>query len=431
MAKQPPSIKFTLEDLPKKQERVISVKEETKVSLTPLVMPEIISSPTLNAVGGTSYFYSAVATGTTPILWSLFPVDSPVGIDIDSGMLSWDSPLAGEYAITIRASNEKGFVEQSYTLGVDPAPAGFQGGDTGLIFCGYGSISRKDIIEDFTISTGASAVSFGASLQATDDGAAVSNGFSGDRVLHAGGYDGSEWIRAVEWVSASTRENARLFGGLQQLSTPSGTVDNASNDRGIFGAGMTHEPAMYSGIEYVTISAGGSGNMATSFGNLLGYRRHAGGTSNGRNDRGIYAGGGSPISLDSIEYITISIAGDAVDFGTMATIENLAACSNSVNERALLIGGSVSSVITNNIDFITISTAGDAVLFGEMTSGRKGLAATSNGENDRAVVSGGAEDGAVAIDTMSYMTISSGAAAVDFGNLGEPRRGAVGASNGM
>lgn len=68
MAKQPPSIKFTLEDLPKKQERVISVKEETKVSLKPLVMPEIISSPTLNAVGGTSYSYSIIATGTTPII---------------------------------------------------------------------------------------------------------------------------------------------------------------------------------------------------------------------------------------------------------------------------------------------------------------------------------------------------------------------------
>jgi hypothetical protein len=88
-------------------------------------------------------------------------------------------------------------------------------------------------------------------------------------------------------------------------------------------------------------------------------------------DRGLF-GGGSP-STSVIDYVTISTAGNAINFGNLTGARSyLASCSDGVKG---LFGGSISS--TSVIDYVTISTAGNATFFGNLTVGRGYLASCS------------------------------------------------------
>ena len=55
------------------------------------------------------------------------------------------------------------------------------------------------------------------------------------------------------------------------------------------------------------------------FGDLLNEVRACAGCSN--NTRGIFAGGGTPTAINVIQFITMSSAGDATDFGDLNTTE--------------------------------------------------------------------------------------------------------------
>ena len=58
---------------------------------------------------------------------------------------------------------------------------------------------------------------------------------------------------------------------------------------------------------------------AVGFGNMLGYRRYLGSTSNG--SRGVFIGGiayvGSTATGETIEYVTISTPSNGIDFGDL------------------------------------------------------------------------------------------------------------------
>ena len=74
---------------------------------------------------------------------------------------------------------------------------------------------------------------------------------------------------------------------------------------------------------------------------------------------------------DVIDYVTMSTAGNATDFGNLTVARSVpAAASNGT--RATFGGGHSSSVNDDTIDYVTIDTAGNATDFGNLSVGRSG-----------------------------------------------------------
>ena len=117
-----------------------------------------------------------------------------------------------------------------------------------------------------------------------------------------------------------------------------------------------------------------------------------------------------------MEYVTISSAGNATDFGNLTQARmQLSATSNSVNNRGVVAGGTKDGTKYNIIDYITINSTGNATDFGDLTLARNGLSALSNGTGERGVFGSGDPVGAKI--RMDYITINSTGNATVFGAM--------------
>jgi len=199
-------------------------------------------------------------------------------------------------------------------------------------------------------------------------------------------------------------------------------------DRAVFGGGIT--TVNVNTLDYITISSTGN---AVDFGDLTVSRRILCATSNGGYDRGVFAGGYVAANSNVIDFITISVIGNATDFGDLTEeSQSLAATSNGANNRGVFGGGNITTglgtININTVSYIAIHTTIDAVDFGDLTQARRVLTATSNTTNNRGVFGAG-WDGTTNYNIMDYITISTPSNASDFGDL-TPRRTLSAASNG-
>ena len=150
-----------------------------------------------------------------------------------------------------------------------------------------------------------------------------------------------------------------------------GYVDSYSyGDTGLFMGGKTNtdDNTAVNVIDSITISTTGN---ATDFGDLLVAKFYGASTSNGGEDRGIFAGGrnSSGTALDVIGYVSISSSGNTSDFGDMTTTkEFISATSNNSNDRGIIGGGQSGDGGTayNVIEYFTISTTGNTSDFGDL-----------------------------------------------------------------
>jgi hypothetical protein len=205
------------------------------------------------------------------------------------------------------------------------------------------------------------------------------------------------------------------------------TAAAASSDRGIFGGGYTG--SIINVIDYIDISTAAN---ATDFGDLTSVITEPAGSSNGTNGRGIFSGGATTswVVSNVIGYITISTAGNATDFGDLTQARRgLGATDNGTDGRGVTFNGLTTTAV-NTIDYITISTAGNATDFGDATNSIWITSATSNSTNERGVKQGGSDTPGYAVNVIDYITINSTGNATDFGDLTQARHGTASTSNG-
>jgi len=203
--------------------------------------------------------------------------------------------------------------------------------------------------------------------------------------------------------------------------------------RGLFGGGYG-TPLYRSTIDYITISTLGN---AISFGSLsASSARYSGGGCSSAT-RGIFAGGEtgpSPVTYSNIiDYVTISSTGNATDFGDLTGVSTgrrsyLSACSSST--RGVFGGGSeISSPAnlssTNTIDYITITSTANAVDFGDLSVTKTGVAACSS--STRGVFGGGSTP--TVSNVIDFITISTLGNAIRFGDLTQARSNISSCSN--
>ena len=260
----------------------------------------------------------------------------------------------------------------------------------------------------------------------------------GSRGLINGGYSpgapNSGRLNNIEFVTITSAGNSQDFGDLTSVGRSS-TGSCASRTRSIVMGGFDESaPAYRDIIDFVTFSSTGN---ATDFGNLTINRQPPCSFSNAT--RGCCAGGYAIAPLISpnqnvtvIDFVTIAVEGNAVDFGDM-TVAFRSRYSCQSPTRGFMAGG-YSSVgnETNVIDFVTIATTGNAQDFGDLSSGKlASYAQNGYGNSTRGVfpLCDSNDSGSYVCDTLDFITMSTLGSTTEYGDLTTSRAIACSFSN--
>jgi hypothetical protein len=210
------------------------------------------------------------------------------------------------------------------------------------------------------------------------------------------------------------------FDGLQWLEFEAFNnelgVNGALGTRGVFGGGYIKSPTSVNTntIDYITISTTGN---AIDFGDLTNARRGSSSTF-ASSTRGCFSNGFSTAAENRIDYITISSTGNAATFGnTLTAFYSATGLANST--RGIIAGGVPSS---NVIQYATIASTGNTVDFGDTSfaGGYKSACASST----RGIIAGGTSS-----NVIDFIIISTLGNSSDFGDLTQARGALAGGSN--
>ena len=246
-----------------------------------------------------------------------------------------------------------------------------------------------------------------------------SNAGTGTRAIFAGGYapSGGTPNQTFDTVDAFTIEilgNAIDFNNLTSARVRNAGFSDAT--RAFAAGGVGPVASQYSTIaDNIEFCNFASQNNFVDFGNLTDARGSGAGFSD--KTRGCLAGGTYGY-VNTIDYVTMQSAGNAVDFGDLAItnkVGEVGGCQSST--RGFTFGGiRISSPDTqtfNVIQVVTIQTTGDSTDFGDMMYANYALASASNAT--RGIKAGGY--GPNYTSRIEYLTLSSEGNTVRFGDL--------------
>lgn len=197
--------------------------------------------------------------------------------------------------------------------------------------------------------------------------------------------------------------------------------------RALFAGGSTITSA-HNTVDYVTITTAGN---ATDFGDLS--SNSIGTTGFSSSTRGVFAIGATNPSgswVNTLDYFTISTTGNATDFGDTTLARSIGAGISSSTRGCFLGGYDGVSPFTAIIDYITIATTGNAINFGNSTisggpAGNAGLSSPTRGVSGGGSINGGNNY----TNIIEYITIATTGNATYFGDLVVTRSSNGGASS--
>ncbi len=199
------------------------------------------------------------------------------------------------------------------------------------------------------------------------------------------------------------------FDGTQwwviSVSYPSASISG----RGLMFSGYT-SPTSINTIDYITIQVKSN---SIDFGDLS-HISHAG-VAVGSRTRALYAGGQTTppgTAINTIEFVQIQSQGNSSDFGDNTTVLTLPVGGVSNGTRGIWGGGNTPGK-SDVINYVTISQMGNAADFGDLTDSRADGGAVCS--PIRGVFGGGYDPSMK--DVMDYITMATLGNAVDFGNL--------------
>ena len=192
---------------------------------------------------------------------------------------------------------------------------------------------------------------------------------------------------AVRFNTDSSKMEVYIGSAWEEVSVSSPNLDGGA--RGLFCGGWRNTPstARSNGIDFITISTAGD---ATDFGDLTRRQSYMGACSS--RTRGIIAGGdddNSPAATNAIDFITISSTGNAQDFGDLPlAVKGHHGHSN--NTRGVFCQGSNPSpsfTSKKDITVLTIASTGSAFDGGDLS--RHGVQTFVFGNGIRGIYGGG------------------------------------------
>ena len=237
-------------------------------------------------------------------------------------------------------------------------------------------------------------------------------------IIVAGGSPGA--TSDMEFHTISTFGSATDFGDLyaQDRNVSNGQAGNST--RMVLMCGDKPGPNIHSDIASINFSSGGSSDSGS---NMTLSRRLVAGFSD--STRACAAGGYEPYS-DVIDFTTISSLSTGVDFGNLSAQRWFPTGSSSSTRGVIIAGYNNSNSALNTIEYVTISTTGNAIDFGDAQTTGQNLGAANN--STRIVFAEGGSPSIV--NTISLLTTATTGNATDFGDIvGTNRRDGAGTSS--
>ena len=138
-------------------------------------------------------------------------------------------------------------------------------------------------------------------------------------------------------------------------------------------------------------------------------------------DRGVFAGGYSTTFLNRIDYVNITSAGNAIDFGDLSDPRNGVSATASTT-RSVFAQGWNGSVYSNVLDYITTATTGNATDFGDYSVAMSNSARGVTSDGTTGLFQGGwPTSGSARSNVIHKITIATTGNTTDFGDLSVPR----------
>ena len=274
-------------------------------------------------------------------------------------------------------------------------------GQRGIRMCGYPYV---DTIDYFTIQVTGNAIDFGENTITTSDHMSASDGIrfintAGSGPGASGGATSGNDMTYKQFMSSA---NAVDWGDLVQALRHSDNLSGGA--RALTIAGYTGSVVDYTIQKFNTGTIGSASNYYNGLRTENMYDLASG--SDG--SRGVMFGGEGP-ETDTIDYISIYIESDAVDFGEMLLEGRMGGTMHGA--RGWRNGGDVNDSTYNGIEMFEIGTRGNAVDYGELTQARYYAIGTSDGIRN-VTHSGGT--GSNVIEYYQSYVFSN---ALDFGDL--------------
>jgi len=283
----------------------------------------------------------------------------------------------------------------------------------GVFGGGWDSSNNTSLLHTLQVHTLGNSEFFGdLSVARRNPGGRVSSSIRG---IFSGGFNSNPGTDRIDYITFSSSGTAEDFGNL--LTNGTYAIANAalsSSTRGIMSGGVAAPGVNQNVIQYIEIPTTGD---AIDFGDLVG------GSINGQAvaspTKGLFCGGG-PNLVSTIQSITISSRGDAVEVGDLTQAIFYGGCVTN-GTRGIVGGGeyvpSPTFTHTSLLDYITITSAGNAQEFGDLTTKRSRIASVES--ITRGVFVGSVANGGVGThdNTIDYITITSTGNAQDFGDL--------------
>ena len=226
---------------------------------------------------------------------------------------------------------------------------------------------------------------------------------------------------AVRYNTDSNKMEVYIGSTWMEVAVSSPNLDGGA--RGIVAGG---NPGTNQ-IDFLTISTAGN---ATDFGDLT---QNATLCSTGGSHVRALTLIGTTSHSNAIEFVTISSTGNAPNFGDIGGTNRRNVSATGSRTRMLICGGVYGSnpySYKNEIDFLTIAQTGNSIDFGDLTLGRTNPYAMSS--PTRSVLGGGYYGSSPnGTNILDFVTIASTGNAQDFGDLLEAINGpgSAGCSN--
>ena len=231
----------------------------------------------------------------------------------------------------------------------------------------------------------------------------------GSRALIFGGEEPA--TNLIEFITIESQGNGTDFADLSQAARAVGAC--ASNVRAFRFGGYRDSPGSYT--DTIDFGVFSSQSDFTDFGDMSAARFNLSVVSN--QTRGVAFGGEIPSPFhNEMQYITMTSAGNTVDFGDLT--QDLRASSNHACNptRGFAVGGYVSPGTTNSvIESWSIPTTGNSANFSSLRTAIFSNTVSSN--STRALSIGGRTPSAV--DNVEKVELISGGTGTDFGTISQ------------
>ena len=229
-----------------------------------------------------------------------------------------------------------------------------------------GSGTRQNVIEKWTASTLGNGSDHGDLSAATNYSHGNSDATTG---ICVHGYTGS-YSDTIDRFTMASAGNATDHGNLTYSRAYGGSGASVSSARmlnfGGYGPGGT--ASYHDDCDYITITTAGN---AVDFGDLIEANHYCTGVGSGSGDRVLQLGGtentgSGGYRSDRIQYFDLNTLGNATDAGNLLTINGEVAAGMNTATHGFKAGGYGASAVVNTIQRTDLATGGNATDWGDL-----------------------------------------------------------------